>query len=211
MTRFLEVDPASVEFKILKRSRRDAVVAVALFKTFSGKLYPFKEPGLTLRLSKDSISDKWNCWSPRVNELSSCPGITRKIALYRWLTNFLRMFEEVRGKRSFERDEEEKVFNSKLRQFFDFRSYQELNPLLVVRYGVVAKSPSADCAAVDWENGDRETFELSSLPKEFKTVAPGDEIHALIEVDFKSGDAVGITKVFGIKRKENKNEKDLHS
>lgn len=198
----LKIDLESIDVKILSEEKRNVVVSINSFKTLEGKIYPFKEPGLTLELTKDPYCGKWNCCCPHIKELSSYQGLTLRIALYRWCLGFYKEFELVRNKRPFEQNEEEKKFCSKLRQYFDYRLYQDLNPLSVVRYGVVVELFEQDCV-IAWENGDQETFKLQRLPDEFKTVVSGDKIHASVDIDFNTGNGIRITEVYNIEKKEN--------
>ena len=203
MSVWFNILPRSIKLKTIRKSKSVVVVSVSSFRTGDGKLYPFKDPGLTLRISKDLDSDKWNCCCPQMEEVPSRPSLTTSIATSIWLMNFCRMFEQVLDKRSFERSEEEKTFCSKLWQYFDYSSYRDLNPIFVTRYGLISKLSSQACIVIDWENGDRDSFERQKLPKDLRTAIPGDEVHISVKVDFNTGNTVGIAEVLGIKRKEN--------
>lgn len=168
------------------------------------KVFPFKKSGVNFRLHKNFwTKGDWVCACAQFVDPKG-RGQNFLDAFQDWASKFARNVEEVLGKRPFEWSESEELFHNELRRRFDFRRYRDVNPLLTKRRGVVATNvgePLASYVPILWPNGWVDRIPARRLPSELKSLKPGDAFFVLAEIDFHTGDAVGVNKVYWIKKK----------
>ena len=178
------------------------------------KFYPFRKSGVDFRCQRNYWTNgDWVCHCAQfVNPEGREQDFLN--AFKNWTLKFAKRFEEVMGRRPFEWDKSDRAFYTSLRRCFDFRAYRDFNPILIKRRGIIVErgktSDSPSSVLILWENGSEDRINAQRLPNEINSLEQDCVFHALVEVDFNTGDAVGVAKVYWAKKKGDWDEKDFH-